>query len=73
MLREILPQMTVSMIHEAPPQMNATANTDMSTGEHHYAPRDVSMLHETSPQMVQVEDERLATQFSTPANTRALS
>ena len=43
MLREILQQVTATMIHEAPPQMNATVNADMSTDEHHYAPQDTSV------------------------------
>ena len=74
MLHEMLPQVTATMIHMAQSQMNDTTNADMSPDEHRFAPPDVSMLlHETRPQMVQVEDECLATQCSTPASTRALS
>jgi hypothetical protein len=38
MLHEILSQMTATMIHMDPPQMNATTNVVMSSVEHHYAP-----------------------------------
>ena len=73
MPRETWPQINVMMLHEMLPQMNATTNAAMITDEHHHAPRDVSMLNKTRPPMLQAEDERLATQCSTPANTRALS
>ena len=70
---ETRPQINDIMLHEMLPPVNATTNATMITDEHHYDPRDVSMLHETRPQMVQAEDERLATQCSTSASTRALS
>jgi hypothetical protein len=69
----MLSQMTDTMIHNTLPQMISTTNDAMITDEHHHAPRDMSMLHEKLQQMVQVEDECLASQCSTPANTRALS
>ena len=70
---ETRPQINDIMLHEMLPPVNATTNATMITDEHHYDPRDVSMLHETRPQMVQAEDERLTTQCSTSASTRALS
>lgn len=38
MLHDILSQMTDTMIHEDPPQMNTTTIAVMSTVEHHYGP-----------------------------------
>ena len=72
-LHEALLQVKDTMLHEMLPQMNATTNAVMSSDEQHHAARDVSRLHETWPPMVQAEDERLATQCTTPASTRALS
>ena len=70
---ETLPQIIAIMLHEMLPMVNATTNATMITDEHHDDPRDMPMLHETRPQMLQAEDERLATQCSTSASTRALS
>ena len=69
----MLLQINTIMLHEMLQQVNVTTNATMITDEHHYDPRDVSMLHKTWLQMLQAEDERLATQCSTPASTRALS